>query len=126
MAKFTFDTLQEESTSYHGPSGTVYIMYRGTPFSCSNEQDTKFFDKNPRFTRVGRRAKAKHEPSAEVKLQAELESITGINKKLAEKLADQFVTRKELQDHLDNGLKIIGLTDRQFKKVFDAFATRRE
>ena len=58
MEKFIFVTQTDSISSYNGPSGENYNIYKSRPFKVKSDIDIDFFNKSHRFEKVGILAKA--------------------------------------------------------------------
>ena len=104
MAKFIFETLENSSTVYRGPSGTNYDIMRGQPFKVENKQDVKFFEENKRFKKAGIFTKSKPmEDDSEEKFKDELLKLDGFGVDVAELVVEIYRSEKDFVDYITTG-----------------------
>lgn len=109
MVNFIFKTLTTSSTTYKGPSGRTYVIYKDQPFKVEDELDIAFFKINSRFevkgivSSIKKAVKKKKEVVKDDDLETWLTDIKGIGKKVADILIDTYGTKNKLFEVLENG-----------------------
>ncbi len=123
VAQFIFSTLQQNSTTYVGPSGFKYVIYKGQPFKVRSKQDVEFFKKNKRFEKKGFFDRAGPKMDVDEDLAGELDKIKGLTEKTKDIVIKKYLSKANLEDEIFQGYKLdpnIGiLQTRKLKKHFE-------
>lgn len=117
--KFIFKTLSMNSTTYDGPSGERYIIYRGKPFEVNKPEDIEFFKSNNRFEEVGVFTKIEAQDDIDVKLKKELSKIRGL--KSVDKIVELYISMDNIVKEVEQGFDInpaIPIKERKILKKY--------
>lgn len=122
MAEFVFMTMSDRTTTYDGPSGERYVININMPFKVTNKDDIEFFDKNPRFQKVGVfTKKPEPEPTDDEKLRIELSKVKGLTKKTIEKVVDFYRSKSNLTFEIEQGYKLDSSISKRQAKLIEKY-----
>ncbi len=115
--KFMFKTLIMNSTTYDGPSGIRYTIYRGKPFEVNDSADIEFFSNSPRFDKVGMFKKAEVKDDIDILMKKELSGIKGLTQKTIEIMVESYISMDNLIKELEQGFEIKPILARRQKSI---------